>query len=56
MAKKKGNVRIITMECTVDGKHRKTTSINVKNNPERLELMIYNSNLRKHTLHRQLKK
>ena len=56
MSKKKGNVRIITLECLTDGKHRIQTRKNFKNDPERLELMKYNSNLRRHTLHREIKK
>lgn len=56
MAKKKGNVRIITLECTVDKKHRVQTRKNVKNTPDRLELMKFNSDLRKMTLHREIKK
>lgn len=56
MAKKKGTVRVITLECTVDKKHRVQTIKNTKNTTERLELNKYNSNLRKHTLHREIKK
>lgn len=56
MAKKKGNVRIITLECTVDKKHRMQKRKNIKNTPDRIELMLFNSNLRKHTLHREIKK
>jgi large subunit ribosomal protein L33 len=56
MAKKKGNVRVITLECTEDKKHRVQTIKNVKNTPDRLELMKYNSTLRHHTLHREIKK
>jgi ribosomal protein L33 len=56
MAKKKGNVRIITLECTVDHKHRKQTRKNTRNTPDRLELMMFNPNIRKHTLHREIKK
>lgn len=56
MAKKKGNVRVVTLECTVDKKHRIQTRKNVKNTPERLELNKYNSTLRKTTLHREIKK
>ena len=55
MAKKKGAVRVITMECTEDKKHRFQTIKNSKLT-ERLELMRYNSNLRRHTLHREIKK
>ena len=56
MAKKKGNVRVITLECTEDKKHRVQTIKNIKNTPDRIELMKYNSNLRRHTLHREIKK
>jgi large subunit ribosomal protein L33 len=56
MAKKKGNVRIITLECTEDHKHRVQTIKNIKNTPDRLELMKFNSNLRRQTLHREIKK
>ena len=56
MAKKKGNVRIITLECVEDKKHRFQTRKNFKNTPDRLELMRYNSKLRRYTLHREIKK
>ena len=56
MAKKKGSVRVITMECTEDKKNRFQTIKNTKNTTERLELMKYNPRLRKHTLHREIKK
>jgi large subunit ribosomal protein L33 len=56
MAKKKGSVRVITLECTEDKKHRFQTIKNTKNTTDRLELMKYNPNLRKHTLHREIKK
>lgn len=56
MAKKKGSVRVITLECTEDKKHRFQTRKNTKNTTERLELMRYNSNMRKYTLHREIKK
>lgn len=56
MAKKKGNVRIVTLECTEDGKHRVQTRKNTKNTPARLELMKFNKNERRHTLHREIKK
>lgn len=55
MAKRKGNVRVITLECVEDKKHRVQTSKSVKLT-ERLELMKYNSRLRRHTLHREIKK
>lgn len=53
MAKKKGNVKIVTLRCTEDGKHTVKMIKNEKNTPDKLELMKYNSNLRRHTLHRQ---
>jgi ribosomal protein L33 len=56
MAKKKGSVRVITLECTEDKKHRFQTIKNTKNTTDRLELMKYNPRLRKHTLHREIKK
>jgi large subunit ribosomal protein L33 len=57
---KKGKVRIITLECTearAEGKppSRYTTWKNFQTHPERLELKKYNSNLKKHTLHREIK-
>ncbi|MCB0420068.1 MAG: 50S ribosomal protein L33 [Bdellovibrionales bacterium] len=60
MAKKKGKVRIITLECTVargEGKtpSRYTTKKNTQTHPERLEKMKYNPFLRKHTLHKEIK-
>jgi large subunit ribosomal protein L33 len=54
MAKKKGEKReIIRLVCTEDGKHYVTTSKNKQNTPDKLELMKFNSNLRKapHPLH-----
>lgn len=56
MAKKKGDIQIITLECTEDKKHRFQSRKNKRNTPERLELMRYNSNLQKYTLHREIKK
>lgn len=60
MAKKKGKVRIITLECTEARKEKKspsryTTTKNTQTHPERLEKMKYNPFLRKHTLHREVK-
>lgn len=63
MAKKSGKGRVmITLECTVSrgsgvpGVSRYTTTKNKKTTPGRLELMKYNRYLRKHTLHREIKK
>jgi len=60
MAKSKGNRLVITLECT-EAKNesavasRYSTTKNKKNNPERLEIKKYNPNLRRHTLHKEIK-
>ena len=62
MAKKsKGNRFQVILECTVHkesgmpGTSRYFTQKNKKNTPERLELKKYNSTLRKHTIHKEIK-
>jgi large subunit ribosomal protein L33 len=55
MAKKSEAREIIRLVCTEDGKNYYTTTKNKRNTQERLELMKYNPNLRKHTLHREKK-
>lgn len=55
MAKKSEAREIIRIVCTEDGKSYYTTTKNKRNHPDRLELMKYNPNLRKHTLHREKK-
>ncbi|MBK6765837.1 MAG: 50S ribosomal protein L33 [bacterium] len=61
MAKKTKEGRIIvTLECTeARGKgltpSRYSTMKNRKNTPDRMELMKYNPNLRKMTLHREVR-
>lgn len=62
MAKKsKGNRLQIILECTehkksgMPGTSRYITQKNRKNTPDRLELMKYNSILKKKTLHREIK-
>ena len=62
MAKKsKGNRNLIILECTeqketsVAGTSRYVTQKNRKNTPGRLELKKYNPNLRRVTLHREIK-
>ncbi|ARU40901.1 50S ribosomal protein L33 [Armatimonadetes bacterium Uphvl-Ar1] len=56
MAKKKGEKReIIRLVCTEDNKHYVVTTKNKQNTPDKLELVKYNSNLRKKTLHREKK-
>ncbi len=53
---KKGEVReIIRLVCTEDGKSYYTTTKNKRNTPDRLELMKFNANLKKYTLHREKK-
>ncbi|MEN6453368.1 MAG: 50S ribosomal protein L33 [Prolixibacteraceae bacterium] len=60
MAKKGNRVQVI-MECTeqkettVPGTSRYITTKNRKNTPERLELKKYNPNLKKVTVHREIK-
>ena len=60
MAKKGNRVQVI-MECTeqknsgVPGTSRYITTKNRKNTPERLEMKKFNSNLRKVTLHKEIK-
>jgi len=61
MAKKsKGNVVLVTLECTEARKlgvppSRYTTTKNKKTHPKRMEKMKYNWFMRKHTLHRETK-
>ncbi|MCJ8163898.1 50S ribosomal protein L33 [Pontibacter sp. E15-1] len=62
MAKKaKGNRIQVIMECTeqkttdIPGTSRYITTKNRKNTAERLELKKYNSNLKKVTLHKEIK-
>jgi large subunit ribosomal protein L33 len=54
-SKKKGNVAVVTLQCTVDGKHRVQTIKNIKNTPDKLRLRKYNSNLREYTIHEEVK-
>ncbi|QNF32060.1 50S ribosomal protein L33 [Adhaeribacter swui] len=60
MAKKGNRVQVI-MECTeqknsgVPGTSRYITTKNRKNTPERLELKKFNPNLRKVTVHKEIK-
>jgi len=60
MAKKKGVRIIVTLECTearAEGAtpSRYCTQKNRRNTPERLEIKKYNPNLRRYTLHREIK-
>jgi len=60
MAKKGNRVQVI-MECTeqkttgVPGTSRYITTKNRKNTPERLEMKKFNANLRKVTVHKEIK-
>ncbi len=62
MAKKsKGNRIQVILECMehkgtgMPGTSRYITTKNRKNTPERMELKKYNSVLRKHTVHKEIK-
>jgi large subunit ribosomal protein L33 len=57
---KKGPRNIITLECTEARKEGKspsryTTTKNKKTTPERIELKKYNPNLRRVTVHKEIK-
>lgn len=59
MAKKSARI-IITLECTEAralgiSPSRYTTKKNKQKQPNRMEKMKYNPNMRKHTLHRETK-
>lgn len=59
MAKKSARI-IITLECTEAraqgiSPSRYSTTKNKQKSPNRMEKMKYNPNLRKHTLHREVK-
>lgn len=60
MAKKGNRVQVI-LECTeqktttVPGTSRYITTKNRKNTPERIELKKYNPNLKKQTVHKEIK-
>ena len=60
MAKKGRRVQVI-LECTeqkttnVPGTSRYISTKNKKNTPERLELKKYNPNLKKYTIHKEIK-
>lgn len=60
MAKKGNRIQVI-LECTeqketsVPGTSRYITTKNRKNNPERMEIKKYNPNLKKYTVHKEIK-
>ena len=57
MAKKAKDIRLkVILDCTeAPGTSRYSTMKNRRNTPGRLELRKYNSVLRKHTVHREIK-
>lgn len=62
MAKKSKGSRIqVILECTeqkqtdIPGTSRYVTQKNRKNTPDRLELKKYNPNLKKYTIHKEIK-
>ncbi|NDC88212.1 MAG: 50S ribosomal protein L33 [Bacteroidetes bacterium] len=57
MAKKGKDARLkVILECTeAPGTSRYSTFKNRRNTTERLEIKKYNSTLRKHTLHKEIK-
>lgn len=57
---KKGDRIIVTLECTEAKKEgappsRYTTTKNKRKQTERMELKKYNPNLKRHTLHKEIK-
>jgi large subunit ribosomal protein L33 len=53
---KKNQREIIHLQCTESGRINYTTTKDKKNHPERLEVKKYCPQLRKHTVHREMKK
>ncbi len=56
MAQKKGARQVIALECTETGHRTYTTTKNVQNTQERLELRKFNPLLKRHTLYRESRK
>jgi len=55
MAKKKGGVEIITLQCETCKQRNYTTKKNKKQNPDRLERKKYCRFDKKHTAHKEVK-
>ena len=53
---KKVNREVVLLQCTESGKINYATMKNKKNHPERIEIKKYSPVLRKHTVHREVKK
>ncbi len=47
---------LIKLQCTETGDINYYSRKNKKKNPEKIELMKFNKKLRKHTLHKEMKK
>ena len=56
MAKKKGAVEAVTLQCETCKRRNYTTLKNKKKHPDRMERKKYCSFDRVHTLHKELKK
>ena len=56
MAKGRGNRVLIGLACTETGKRSYVTQKNRINSNEKLELMKYNPDLRRHTLHKEVQR
>ena len=54
MAKKKGNRILIGLECTETCRRTYITQKNRVNTNDKIELMKYNPDLKKHTLHKEV--
>jgi large subunit ribosomal protein L33 len=54
--KKKGNRFLIGLECTETGIRSYVTQKNKINSPDKMQIMKYNSKLKKHTLHKEVQK
>jgi large subunit ribosomal protein L33 len=55
MAKKKGAVELVALQCSVCKRRNYTTQKNRRNTQEKLELMKYCPFDHKHTLHKETK-
>lgn len=55
MAKKKGGVEAVQLQCEICKSRNYSTIKNKKANPERLERSKYCSKDKKHTLHKEIK-
>jgi large subunit ribosomal protein L33 len=53
---KRHSREVILLQCTESGRINYTTTKDKKKHPERLEVKKYCAQLRKHTLHREVKK